>query len=31
MISDVREANDVAVQQSTKNFDRLIADFIDII
>jgi chromosome segregation protein len=31
MIGDVREANDIAVQQSTKNFDRLIADFIDII
>ncbi len=31
MISEVREANDVAIQQSTKNFDKLIADFIDII
>jgi len=31
MIKEVKEANDVAIQQSTKNFDKLIADFIDII
>ncbi|MHA1729627.1 MAG: AAA family ATPase [Promethearchaeota archaeon] len=31
IIENVREANDVAVQQSTGNFDTLIQDFIDII
>jgi chromosome segregation ATPase len=31
IVKNIREANDVAVQQSTANFDNLIRDFIDII
>lgn len=31
IVKNIREANDIAVQQSTANFDNLIRDFIDII